>query len=70
MSKSAARDVADLVINRVAGDSLRVGGLNKSRGLIFNKVYSVCINDSMVLAFDSEVVGDEFDRSFGRGCHP
>ena len=38
--------------------------------LSFNKVNLVSVNDSTVLTFDSKVVGDKFDRSFGRGCHP
>jgi hypothetical protein len=49
---------------------LGVGVLDHGGRLAVDKVNPVGVNDTVVLALDSEVVGDEFDRSFHRGCHP
>ena len=38
--------------------------------MAFNEVHPVSVDNSVILASDSEVVGDEFDRPFERGCHP
>jgi len=44
--------------------------LDVLRGMAFDKVNSVGVDDAVVTATDSEVVGDQDDGSFGRGCHP
>ena len=61
--------LAGLVIAEVPGHSLRVLRLDHRR-LAVDEVDSVSVDDAVILAPDSEVVGDEFDRSFERGCHP
>ena len=38
--------------------------------MAFNEVHPVSVDNSVILASDSEVVGDEFDWPFERGCHP
>lgn len=45
-------------------------GLEHCGRLAVYEVDFISMNDAMVLTFDSEVVGDEFNGSFGRGCHP
>ena len=68
-TERASRNVARLVVTQATGDSwiiLRLG----HRRVAFNEVNSVSVYDSVVSAFYSEVVGDEFDRAFEWGCHP
>jgi len=36
----------------------------------FDEVDPVSVDDAVISAADSEVVGDEDDGPFGRGCHP
>jgi hypothetical protein len=38
--------------------------------MAFNEVDPVSVDNSVILTPDSEVVGDEFDWPFERGCHP
>lgn len=66
LAEGATGMVADLIIIGY----LRVFLLDHGSCLAINEVDFVSVNDAMVLTLYSEVVGDEFNRSFGRGCHP
>jgi len=69
-AKRSSRDVASLVIIAyISCDTLSILVFYHC-SWSFDKVYSVGVNDAMVLAAYSEVVGDEFNRAFERGCHP
>ena len=61
--------MASLVVTQVTGHSWRVLRLDH-RCMAFNEVDPVSVDNSVILAADSEVVGDEFDWPFERGCHP
>jgi len=54
----------------VAGLVFGGRGVDESGCLAVDEVDFVSVDDAVVLALDSEVVGDQFDRSFVRGCHP
>lgn len=67
LAQGAARDVAYLVF--VGDPALRVLGLDHGSRLAVDEVDFVSVNDAVVLALNSEVVGDEFNGSLGRSCH-
>ena len=58
--------VADLIVIWIC---LRVFGLFDCWLAVY-EIDFVCVYDAMILALDFEVVGDEFNWSFVRGCHP
>ena len=67
--KRASRNVARLVVTEVTSDSRSLVGL-VDRCMAFNKVNPVSVNNAMIAAPNPKVVGDEFNWSFERGCHP
>ena len=68
-AKRTSGNVARLIVTQVTGHAWRVLRL-AYRCTAFDEVDSVCVNDSVIAAPDSEIVGDEFNRPFERGCHP
>ena len=71
-TKRASGDVASLVITDATATLFWVFfkvGFGNGREA-FNKVYSVGVDDSVVAASNSKVVGDQDDRSFSWGCYP
>ena len=69
-AKRSSGDVASLiVIAYVSGDTLSILVIYHC-SWAFDEVHPICVNDAVVLAAYSEVVGDEFNWAFERGCHP
>ena len=67
-TKGASGGVASTVVTGILDDVFVFVWV--SSGLPFDEVDSVGVDDAVVAATDSEVVGDEDDRPFGWGCHP
>ena len=65
-TKRASGDLAPLIIT----DAIGVSKLFIWSATSFDEVDPVGVDDAVVAATDSEVVGDEDDRPFGWGCHP
>lgn len=68
-TEGASRNIACLIVTKVASHSWIILRLVHRR-VTLNEVDSVSVNDPVVAASDSEVVGDEFDWPFEWGCHP
>lgn len=68
-TKRAFGNVARLVVTQVAL-YCRITLRLIHRHMAFNEIHPVSVYDSVVSAPNSEVVGDEFNGAFGRGCHP
>jgi hypothetical protein len=69
-AKRASRSVARLVVTKVTVFFCWLALLVLDSGGAFNEVDSVSVDDAVISASDSEVIGDEDDGPFGRGCHP
>lgn len=69
-AKRSSRDVAGAVIIAYVSCGSLIILVFDHCSRSFDEVYSVSVNDAVVLAAYSEVVGDEFNRAFERGCHP